>query len=245
VSLTLRQRFTAQLDRVLLSPYSREKLEELCPEDGNTLKEGTKAYDERRKQVSKCLDLDILWIPRVYRQEVLKDPDGRCKAISYLPNGQILRVNVHNDVTYLKSRWVYPRQNSGVKSLDERIKKLSFLIHVIVSHGFNPVMHRSLQRLLNFGFTTHIQNFRKLVRKIARSCKYRYDITRNPTVLLSLPQPSFMERNKSKVNLGYNLRLWRSNCKRLAASAPFHCNSGIYTAKAVNLYRRSPFVGGW
>jgi hypothetical protein len=193
----------------LLPAYSRTKLESLAPlkEPKPFSKEKDKSYTVRRKKIAEVLHLQHMYIPKIYRQETVKFPNGQRKVVSYLPQGQVIRETTLKPDRKDLDRWIYTRQNCGVKSINDKVSSLSFLVHVIASLGFNPKSHKTLKRIMLVGFTTHKRNLFKMVSKVARECGYRYDIVRNPSVFNKLPIPSFTGETKSTVS-GDCVPLW-------------------------------------
>jgi len=103
--------------------------------------------------------------------------------------GNIIRIKPYEGEGDLpRDRWVRTRRAvKDVKSYSDRINLLSFAIHVIARNGFNPAAWNLLKRVHLVCFTTHIDNLRKMVGKLARECGFVYD-SRKPRAVFTLPK---------------------------------------------------------
>jgi len=200
--------------RNLLPFPSLQEIEDKIPiktgnGDSNTSKN---ARELRRKGLAKVLNLSHLYVPRTYAFTYYKIGE-KWHYAAFTSNGNILGANPikstpkGGEQTKFKSL----DMSSDVTHYAKRVEKLSFLLNVISEHGICKDAYKPLKRLNLVAFTSHYNDFVKLVNLTARKCGYRWSKTRNPVPCAKHKgkHPSFTGETRSIDLLnGHHVRLW-------------------------------------
>lgn len=200
--------------RNLLPAYSPQEVENAAPVMRPNLPKG-KIKSLRERRLATAMKMDVLYTPRVYRAQVgPPSEDGNRNIVRFLPSGQQLgETEKISSGDTRKSRYIYRRFQGNVKSLDEKIKSLRFLIKCLSENGVRDKRtHRMLKRIYLVGFTTRLSNLKKMVCNVVRRNGFRYDRTRNQMEVYTLPlNPCLRQENKSIVIDGVRCRLWHQS----------------------------------
>lgn len=146
---------------------------------------GEKSYDSIRKQYAHFLGMDFLFTAREYCQSLQTDSTGTKVLVNSSKSGEILVVKPVPS-TIVEKPWFnrklrFPRQYLGIPKIQERVEKLSYLVHVLAQNGIpNRSVWKGLKRLSLVWYHTRYKDVRKhihsLTQKILRSRGY----TRSP-----------------------------------------------------------------
>jgi len=121
------------------------------------------------------LGMDFLFTQREYFQSIQTDSQGRKILVNSNKLGVILAVKPvppHLDKEWFKGKLRFPRTYLGISKIEERIKKLSMLVHLLTSHGI-PTRRcaKSLYRLSLIWWKTSFENMRKHIKSLTLEVK--------------------------------------------------------------------------
>jgi hypothetical protein len=169
---------------------------------------------QRRSQFLDHFDLGFLRFPAEYYLKEHEIKGNREVTLSG-PHGNLYHKAPLRDQNV-------PKIKEGIRSFHScielpqysyRVAKLGFLSHVVAEQGLSDKAYKLMKRLAIVGFTTHISNFKRLVRTIARECGFlstKVLTSRNPTGRSDARRqyrPSFTGEKTHK-NLGVTVPLW-------------------------------------
>jgi hypothetical protein len=131
------------------------------------------------------LGMDFLFTQREYLQSIQTDSSGVKLLVNSNKNGELLAVRPVPD-RFLDKPWFsrkfrYPRQYLGITKIDERVSKLSYLVHILVQFGV-PTLSclKSLERLSKVWYHTRYKDMRKHVHSLTREVSRAAGLTRSP-----------------------------------------------------------------
>jgi hypothetical protein len=130
-----------------------------------------KAYDASRRKMAHFLGMDFLFTQREYYQSVQTDSRGREVLVNSSKSGEITSVKeVPDNLRYrvgLRGKFKFPRDSLGIPKLQQRVEKLSFLLHVVTQHGIpSRAILKSLRRLSLIWYNTRYEDMRKHVHSL-------------------------------------------------------------------------------
>jgi hypothetical protein len=148
-------------------------------------KEDDKSYDARRRKSAHFIGMDFLFTQREYCQSIQTDSKDRKVLVNSTKRGEILVVKPVPD-HLLDKPWFtrklrFPRQYLGITRIDERVAKLSYLVHVLTQHGFpSRAVAKSVYRLSLTWVYAKFEDMRKHVSSITRKVTSLTGPTRSP-----------------------------------------------------------------
>jgi hypothetical protein len=127
-----------------------------------------KSYDASRRKMAHFLGMDFLFTQREYFQSVQTDSGGRQVLVNSTKRGEITSMKeVPQNLRYrdgLKGKFKFPRNSIGIPKLQERVEKLSCLLHVVTTHGIpTRAILKSLRRLSLIWYNSRYEDMRKHV----------------------------------------------------------------------------------
>jgi len=174
---------------------------------------GEKSYDKKRKAMAHFVGMDFLFTRREYCQSISTDSQGRKVLVNSDKNGVVLAVKPVPD-RFLEKPWFsrrirYPRAYLGITRIDERIKKLSWLVHLLTTYGFHSRRFlKDVTRLSIVWWKTSFDDMRKhvnyLTREVERSLGRKLATRRcrkNPADLIPRFRGEITHENGMKVPL--------------------------------------------
>jgi len=119
------------------------------------------------------IGMDFLFTRREYIQSVMTDSQGRKVLVNSANNGELLAVKPVPphllEKTWFTRRIRKPREYLGITRIDERIKKLSWLVHLLTNFGFHSRRFlKDVNRLSIVWWKTSFPNMCKHVRYLTR-----------------------------------------------------------------------------
>jgi len=177
------------------------------------------AYDANRRKMAHFLGMDFLFTQREYCQSI-QTVEDRKVLVNSSKQGEILAVRPVPkhllDKVWFTKKFRFPRQYLGITKIDERVAKLSYLLHTVTTYGI-PTRRclKSLNRLSLIWHSVRFEDMRKHVQSITLEVIRSVGMTRNPwrtnqTVLSSYPRFTGVKIHES----GIAAYLWqRSPCK--------------------------------
>jgi len=173
---------------------------------------GKHSYDEHRKKISSILKLGEVFAPRAYRK-VVREDNGQVIEICYDNQGAILSSTRKGDPTKV-GRARFESVGIALPQAAERVKRFSYLVHVIAQCGLREKAVRPLWRLLRIGYSIRFSNFKRLVGIVARKCNTRFDFVRDlsapPKGLRKIPCVS--QEARTHCLMGINVPGWTYSC---------------------------------
>jgi hypothetical protein len=158
---------------------------------------GDKSYDSKRRKMAHFLGMDFLFTQREYCQSVQTDSQGRKVLVNSSKNGDLLAVRPVPE-RFLNKPWFnrklrYPREYLGINKINERVSRLSYLVHILTQYGIpNPTVLKSLRRLSLVWYHTRYKDMRKHVLSLTLEVIKAVGLTRSPRetrkVLSSFPR---------------------------------------------------------
>jgi hypothetical protein len=139
----------------------------------------TKSYDRKRRNMAHFIGMDFLFTESEYLQSLQTDDQGRTVLVNSTRNGKLLSVR-EAPSHFLEKVWFTrklrrPREYLGISKIEERVKKLSYLVHVLTQHGFpTRAIAKSVYRLSLTWMFSRFEDMRKHVSSITRkvtACK--------------------------------------------------------------------------
>lgn len=122
--------------------------------------------------------MDFLFTSSEYCQSIQTDKQGNKVLVNSTMSGNLLAVKPVPphllDKPWFNRRIRHPRDYLGIPRLDERIKKLSWLVHILTTYGFHSRRFlKDVTRLSINWWKTSYENMRKhvfyLTREVERS----------------------------------------------------------------------------
>lgn len=156
-----------------------------------------KSYDARRRKMAHFLGMDFLFTQREYCQSVQTDSQGCKVLVNSNKHGELLAVKPVPE-RFLEKPWFsrkmrFPREYLGISKIDERVSKLSYLVHILTQYGIpNPTVLKGLKRLSMVWYHTRFKDMRKHVHSLTLEVIKAVGLTRSPRktrkVLSSFPR---------------------------------------------------------
>lgn len=146
---------------------------------------GEKSYDKKRRQMAEFLGLDFLFARKEFCQSIQTDSTGRKVLVNSDKFGELLAVKPVPEhlaeKPWFKRRMRYPREYLGITKIDERVSKLSELLHIVTRAGI-PSRHvlRSLNRLSIVWWKTRYKDMRKHANAIILEIMKLTGLSRSP-----------------------------------------------------------------
>jgi len=147
----------------------------------------SKSYDSRRRKWAHFIGMDFLFTQREYCQTIQSDSQGRKVLVNSTKHGDLLSVRAVPQ-HLLNKAWFtrklrFPREYLGIPKMEERVSKLSFLVHVLTQHGIpTRAVLKSLKRLCLTWMFSKYEDMRKHVSSITRKLMVSGGTIRNPWV---------------------------------------------------------------
>jgi hypothetical protein len=124
------------------------------------------------------IGMDFLFTQREYCQSVQTDHEGRKVLVNSSKTGSLLAVKQVPE-RFLDKPWFtrklrFPRQYLGIPKIEERVKKLSYLVHVLTQFGFpSQRVMKAVYRLSKVWYHIRYEDLRKhihcLTREVSRA----------------------------------------------------------------------------
>jgi hypothetical protein len=144
-----------------------------------------KSYDVNRRKMAHFVGMDFLFTQREYCQSIQTDCEGRRVLVNSSKRGEILAVRPVPD-RFLEKPWFnrklrFPRQYLGITKIDERINKLSYLVHILTQFGIpNRTVLKGVNRLSKIWYHIRFEDMRKHVKSLTREVSRAAGLTRSP-----------------------------------------------------------------
>jgi hypothetical protein len=141
--------------------------------------------------------MDFLFTQREYCQSVQTDIQGRKVLVNSSKTGNLLAVKQvpqrFLDKPWFTKKLRFPRQYLGIPKIEERVKKLSYLVHVLTQFGFpSQRVMKGVNRLSKVWYHIRYQDLRKQIHSLTREVSRTAGLTRSPwktkTVLSKVPR---------------------------------------------------------
>jgi len=144
-----------------------------------------KSYDRNRRNMAHYIGMDFLFTQREFCQSIQIDSEGRKVLVNSTKNGELLSVRAVPDhlaeKPWFKRKLRFPRQYLGITKMEERVKKLSYLVHVLTQHGFpSRAVLKSVYRLSLTWMFSKYEDMRKHIASITRKVTVLVGPTRSP-----------------------------------------------------------------
>lgn len=163
--------------------------------------------------MSKFIGLDFLFTQREYCQSLQTDNTGNLVLVNSSKRGDLLAVRPVPDHV-LEKPWFNrklrrPRDYLGISRIDDRVARLSYMLHVITQHGFpSRAVMKSVYRLSLIWYNTRYKDMCKHVGSITREIlRSKGASTRNPGTSNRLDRKPRFIGEKSHEN-GIRAPLW-------------------------------------
>jgi len=172
-----------------------------------------KSYDRNRRNMAHHIGMDFLFTQREFCQSIQIDSEGRKVLVNSTRNGELLSVRAVPDhlaeKPWFKRKLRFPRQYLGITKMEERVKKLCYLVHVLTQRGIpTRAVLKSLKRLCLTWMFSKYEDMRKHVSSITRKLMVSGGTIRNPWVSRKdLPQNPCFHGEKIHAN-GLIAPLW-------------------------------------
>jgi len=145
----------------------------------------SKSYDSKRRKMAHFIGMDFLFTEREYCQTIQSDSQGCKVLVNSTRRGDLLSVRPVPehllDKVWFKRKLRFPRQYLGITKMEERVAKLSYLVHVLTQHGFpTRAVAKSVYRLSLTWMFSKYENMRKHVASITRKVIVSKGPTRSP-----------------------------------------------------------------
>jgi hypothetical protein len=147
------------------------------------VKPGNKRYDKYRKVWADYLGLEFLFCEKQFVQSVQTDSKGIKHLVNSRLNGEILAVKPVPDHVkpWFNIRMRYPNQYLGIPKLEDRRKRLSYLLHIVTQYGIpSRKVWKSLCRLSLTWYNTKFEDMRKHVKSITHEMRRVAGFSRSP-----------------------------------------------------------------
>lgn len=131
--------------------------------------------------------MDFLFTEREYLQSIQTDNQGCKVLVNSTRRGDILSVRPvpkHlQEKVWFTRKMRFPREYLGITKMEERVAKLSYLVHVLTQRGFpTRAIAKSVYRLSLTWMFSKYEDMRKHVASITRKVTVRTEPTRSPWV---------------------------------------------------------------
>lgn len=148
-------------------------------------KDGDKLYDASRRKLAHFIGMDFLFTQREYFQSIQTDSKGVDVLVNSTKNGDILVSKPvpkwFQEKPWFKGKFRFPRSYLGISKIDERVSKLSWLVHLLTKHGFpSRAVAKSVYRLSLIWPYVRYETMRKHVKSITRKVISSCGPTRSP-----------------------------------------------------------------
>lgn len=145
----------------------------------------SKSYDRCRRKMAHFVGMDFLFTQREYFQSVQTTDQGRKVLVNSDKHGNLLTVKEvpprFETKPWFTGKFRFPREYLGITRIDERVGKLSFLVHLLTRYGFpTRAIAKSVYRLSLTWMNSRFEDMRKHVASIARKLLVRTEKTRSP-----------------------------------------------------------------
>jgi hypothetical protein len=144
-----------------------------------------KSYDASRRKMAHFIGMDFLFTAREYCQSVQTDDTGTKVLVNSTKSGSILAVRPVPQ-RFLEKPWFskkfrFPRDYLGITRIDERVSKLSYLVHVLTQNGIpTRSVAKGVNRLSKIWYHTKYEDMRKHVKQLTREVSRAVGLTRSP-----------------------------------------------------------------
>jgi hypothetical protein len=133
------------------------------------------------------IGMDFLFTEREYCQTIQSDSSGHKVLVNSTRRGDILSVRTVPkhllEKVWFKRKLRFPREYLGITKMEERVGKLSYLVHVLTQHGFpTRAILKSVKRLCLTWMFSKYEDMRKHVSSITRKVTAKKGPTRSPWV---------------------------------------------------------------
>jgi hypothetical protein len=158
------------------------------------------------------LGMDFLFTAREFCQSLQIDSTGRQLLVNSSSKGEILAVKPAEghvlEKPWFNRKLRRPREYLGIPKINERVAKLSHLLHVVTQSGIKSKrMLKSLHRLSLIWYNARYEDMRKHVRSITREIMGERLHIRNPSSSNRLNLPPRFIGEKLHEN-GISAPLW-------------------------------------
>jgi hypothetical protein len=148
-------------------------------------KVGDKSYDASRRKMAHFLGMDFLFTAREYCQSIQTDDTGTKVMVNSSKNGALLAVRPvpqrFLDKPWFSKKLRFPRQYLGIPKIEERIKKLSYLVHVLTQNGIpTRSVAKGVNRLSKVWYHTRYEDMRKHVKHLTHEVTQAVGLARSP-----------------------------------------------------------------
>jgi hypothetical protein len=130
------------------------------------------------------IGMDFLFTQREYCQSLQTDSQGTKVLVNSTKHGELLSVRPvppHLDKVWFTRKFRFPRQYLGITRMEDRCKKLSYLVHVLTQHGFpTRAILKSVYRLSLTWMYSRYEDMRKHISSITRKIIVSKGPTRSP-----------------------------------------------------------------
>lgn len=129
--------------------------------------------------------MDFLFTQREFLQSLQTDNQGRKVLVNSTRNGELLTVKPVPDHVlekpWFKRKMRFPREYLGISRIEERVGKLSYLVHVLAQHGFpTRAVAKSVYRLSLTWVYSKFEDMRKHIKSITQKVTNARGPTRSP-----------------------------------------------------------------
>lgn len=175
-------------------------------------KDTEKKYDARRRKMAHFIGMDFLFTAREFCQSLQTDSKDRKVLVNSSKKGELLAVRPAPSIV-LEKPWFNrklrrPRDYLGITKIDDRVAKLSHLVHVLTQHGFpSRAVAKSVYRLSITWWQVRYCDMRKHIKSITSKVIVDRSRTRNPGQTKRLSPYPYFVGVKSHEN-GISVPLW-------------------------------------
>jgi hypothetical protein len=141
-----------------------------------------KNYDARRRKMAHFIGMDFLFTQREYCQSVQTDSKGCKVLVNSSKGGNILAVKPV-PAQFLDKPWFtrklrFPRNYLGITKIEERVSKLSYMLHLLTQHGFpSRAVAKAVYRLSLVWCYTRYEDMRKHVHYVTREIQRSFGLS--------------------------------------------------------------------
>lgn len=131
------------------------------------------------------IGMDFLFTQREFLQSLQTEDTGRKVLVNSTKRGDLLVVKpVPSHVLekpWFNRKFRFPREHLGITKINERVAKLSYLVHVLTQHGFpTRAVAKSVYRLSLTWCYAKYEDMRKHIKSITRKVTNARGPTRSP-----------------------------------------------------------------
>jgi len=175
---------------------------------------GQQSYTARKRRLAAELDLLPIYAPRcVMVTPVKSDVHHDDKTAVVLPEGRVLCLTAKG-VSYQgkkESKFWYLHHDIGIDQWTKRVAILSNLLGYTAEFGLNSKVLKALKRASVVGFTTKIENLKRISAYVFRQLKTLTDWRLKPRNQNYVPKgcryPS-LDRRRTCTFKGYDIPIW-------------------------------------